>query len=143
MDTLFTMKTLSQYAQIWLQIQEGAPLSDDEEIVAGVMKEHPEFDVFWGNGETALHPQEIDGFVVNPMIHTGLHVIGEKQIFDHSPDEVEITLQTLIEREMTRHEAMHQIIGIWGDLYFKSIRGGASLYEWEYVELLNSLRRAS
>lgn len=143
MDTLFTLQTLSQYAQIWKQMQEGGLLSDDENLVAGVMKEHPEFDAFWVDGETALRPQEIDGFVVNPMIHTGLHVIGEKQIIEHTPDETEITLQTLVERDLSRHEAMHQIIEIWGKLYFQSLRGGASLYEWEYIELLNSLRRTS
>lgn len=143
MDTLFTMKMLSRYAQIWKQIQEGALLSDDEDIVAGVMKEHPEFDVFWPDGETALRPQEIDGFVVNPMIHAGLHVVGEKQILEHNPEEVEIALQALVARGITRHEAMHQIIGIWGDLYFQSIRGGSSLFEWEYIELINNFSRAA
>ncbi len=142
MDTIFTMQTLSRYAQISRQIQEGSPLSGDESIIAGVMKKHPEFDKFWGEGETALHPQEIDGYVVNPLIHAGLHVIGEKQILDRTPEEVESTLEALLERGIDRHEAMHQIIGIWGNLYFKSIRGGGSLYEWEYIELLNSLRRS-
>ncbi len=143
MDTLFTMKSLSQYAQVWQQIQEGLPLSEDEEIVAGVMKEHPEFDTFWLAGETALHPQEIDGFVVNPMIHAGLHVIGEKQVLELNPEETTTTLQALVNQGVTRHEAMHKIIGIWGDLYFKSIRGGASMYEWEYITLLNSLCRSN
>lgn len=142
MDMLFTLQTLSRYGLIWQQMQEGADLIDDEVIVANVMKEHPEFDRFWNAGETAVHPQEIDGYIVTPLIHAGLHVVAEKQISERSPEEVETTLKTLVARGVSRHDAMHQIIAIWGNLYFQSIRQGASLYEWEYIELLTSLTRS-
>ncbi len=139
MDTLFTTQTLKTYAQIYQQITEGKEIINDEEVVADTIRLHPEFDPFWPDGESAIHPQEIDDYVVNPLIHTGLHVIVEKQILDKNPEEVDSTLNTLLANGISRHDAMHQIIGLWGELYFRSVRQSSSLYEWEYIELLNRL----
>ncbi|MFQ5589482.1 MAG: DUF1841 family protein [Nitrospiria bacterium] len=139
MDTLFTIQTLRNYAMIWQKMNEGADLIGDEALVADAIRLHPEFDSFWPNGDAAIQPQEIDGYVVNPLIHTGLHFIVEKQIQEKSPIETVTALDTLLENGTTRHDALHQMIGLWGELYFKSLRESSPLYEWEYVELLNRL----
>ncbi len=143
MDSLFTNQTLSNYVLIWTQMKQGEPLTDDEETIADVMRHHPEFDPFWTEGEAAFHPQEIDNYVVSPLIHTGLHVVIENQLINKTPEEVAPTLNALLQKGLSRHEAMHQIIAIWGDLYYRGVRQGEDLYEWEYIELLNGLVRAA
>lgn len=139
MDTLFTIQTLKNYALIWRQMKERIDLDDDEALVADAIRLHPEFDPFWPKGDAAIQPQEIDGYVVNPLIHTGLHFIIAKQIQEKSPIEAATTLDALLKNGVSRHEALHQIIGLWGELYFRSIRESSPLYEWEYIELLNRL----
>lgn len=139
MNDLFSKQATALYGTIWEKMKKGEPLSGDAELISEVMKEHPEFDPFWGAGETAFQPQEIDGFIVNPLVHTGLHVMVEKQIASDDPMEVGITLRQLLERGVTRPEAIHQIAGIWGNLYFRSVRRGGSFEEWVYLQELEGL----
>jgi hypothetical protein len=43
----------------------------------GGMDLHPELDAMWDLGELSATPQEVNGTVVNPFIHTALHVLIE------------------------------------------------------------------
>jgi hypothetical protein len=140
MNDLFSKQAIDLYSMVWEQMKRGTPLSGDSEMIAEVMKEHPEFDPFWSSGETAFQPQEINGFIVNPLVHTGLHVVIEKQIASDDPMEVGITLRHLLEKGVTRSEAIHQIAGIWGNLHFRSVRRGDSMEEWVYLQQLEALR---
>ncbi len=139
MDYLFSKQALSMYFKVWDRMKKGEELSGDAEMIADVMKAHPEFDPWWPQGEMAFHPQEIDGYIVNPLIHTGLHVAVEKQLFSQSPEEVEVVFKTLLEKGLPRHEAIHRIAGLWGDLYFRSVRRGDPMEESTYIEELKML----
>lgn len=143
MDNLFSKQTLLVYFQVWEQVKAGVELEGGAERIADAIKAHPEFDPFWPQGEAAINPQEIDGYVVNPLIHTGLHVEIDKQLFNQQPEEVEPTLKALLEKGIKRHEAIHQIAGIWADLYFRSIRQGAPFDDWSYAEALKGLARVT
>ena len=143
MDNLFSKQTLMAYLQIWEQVKAGVELGDTAGMIADAIKAHPEFDPFWPQGEAALNPQEIDGYVVNPLIHTGLHVEIDKQLFNQQPEEVESTLKVLLKKGTERHEAIHQIAGIWADIYFRSIRQGTPFDDWSYAEALKGLARVT
>ncbi|MFQ5543014.1 MAG: DUF1841 family protein [Nitrospiria bacterium] len=139
MDQLFTHQTLFDYHQIWEKMKLGETLTDDAALIADAMKEHPEFDPIWPEGEMALHPQEVGNTIVNPLIHTGLHVIVQKQLQNQSPEEVSIAFNTLLENGVSEHEAKHQLGGLWGNLYFQSIRQGAPLDDWTYIQSLRGI----
>jgi len=139
MIDLFAKQATSIYSGVWEKIKKGEPLSGDLELIAETMRIHPEFDPFWTAGETAFQPQEINGFIVNPLVHIGLHVTIEKQLDTDDPIEVGETLKTLLEKGMTRHEAIHQIAGIWGDLYFRSVRRGGPFEDLTYLQELARL----
>ncbi|MFQ5779595.1 MAG: DUF1841 family protein [Nitrospiria bacterium] len=139
MDALFSKQAASLYMEVWEKMDRGEELSGDAELIAKAMKGHPEFDPFWPQGEVAFQPQEIDGFVVNPLVHTGLHVAVEKQLANLDPEEVTLALKALLENEMARHEVIHQIGGLWGNLYFRSVRQGSAMDDWTYVEELKAL----
>lgn len=143
MDVLFSSEALVEYVGIWTRMKQGGELSDEEERVADTMKEHQEFDPFWRQGDAAIHPQEIDNYVVNPMIHTRLHVIIEKQVFDQNPVETAKALNALLNNGLSRHDAIHQIAGLWGDLYFRSIRGGGFMDEFGYIKALEGMGLSS
>lgn len=139
MDYLFSKQALSIYFNVWERMKREEDLSGDSELIADAMRAHPEFDSLWPQGEAAFHPQEIDGYVVNPLIHTGLHVAVEKQLFQQDPEEVEVVFKALLEKGVPRHEAIHRIAGLWGNLYFLSVRRGGPLEETVYVEELKLL----
>ncbi len=139
MEELFSKQAASKYSDIWKRMNQGEELSGVQSLIGAAMKHHPEFDPFWPQGEIAFHPQEIDGYVVNPLVHTGIHVAVEKQLSSLDPEEATLALQALLKQGLTHHEAVHRIGGLWGNLYFKSVREGAAPDEWTYVEELKAM----
>jgi hypothetical protein len=115
------------------------PLEGDDALIAEAMDLHPELDPMWELGELSAAPQEVNGTVVNPFIHTALHVLIEKQLQEKSPPEIVETLEALIRRGVDRHEAVHAIASVYAELYFTSFRRGQHFEETAYVELLKRL----
>jgi len=139
MEQLFSKQAASMYSDIWKRMSEGEELSGDQALIGEAMKHHPEFNRFWPQGEIAFHPQEIDGYVVNPLVHTGIHVAVEKQLSSLDPEEATLALKALLKQGLTHHEAVHRIGGLWGNLYFKSVREGNSPDEWTYTKELAAM----
>jgi len=111
----------------------------DDALVVETMNAHPELDAIWEQGELSATPQEVNGTIVNPFIHTALHVTIEKQLRDQSPVEVAETLKALTTRGVDRHEAVHRIAEMYAHLYFTTFRRGQSFEELSYIELLKQL----
>ncbi|MCH8208899.1 MAG: DUF1841 family protein [Nitrospinae bacterium] len=59
---------------------EGQKVAEHDQRIVDILDLHPEFDEIWKTGELATYPQEIDGMVVNPFVHTVLHLIVDRQI---------------------------------------------------------------
>ncbi len=139
MELLFSKQSVQMYFKVWQSLRDGEVLTGLSEMMADAMRAHPEFDPFWPQGEPMFHPQEIDGYVVNPLVHTSLHVIIEKQLMDQDPPEAMLALNILLEKGISRHEAIHQLAGIWGNIYFRSVRRGELLEESSYFEELKAI----
>jgi len=137
-DMLFSKQSVPMYLSVWKRMKEGQELTGDAEMIAEVMQGHSEFDPFWTQGEKAFQPQEIDGYMVNPLVHTGLHVVIEKQLLNQEPEEVVLALNALMGKGFSRHEAIHKLVALWGDLYFRSVRRGNPMEEWTYIEGLKT-----
>ncbi|MFZ5877035.1 MAG: DUF1841 family protein [Nitrospirota bacterium] len=118
---------------------ENAPIEGEDELIAQAMDLHPELDPIWELGEMSATPQEVNGTVVNPFIHTALHVLVEKQLQTKSPPETVDTLNRLTARGIERHEAVHAIASVYAELYFTTFRRGQQFEELTYVELLKQL----
>lgn len=114
-------------------------LDGEDALIAQAMDLHPELDPLWELGELSATPQEVNGTVVNPFIHTALHVLIEKQLTEKSPVEIVDTLSSLLRRGVDRHEAVHAIASVYADLYFTSFRRGQHFEEGTYAELLKQL----
>jgi hypothetical protein len=114
-------------------------IEGEDELIAQAMDLHPELDPLWELGELSATPQEVNGMVVNPFIHTALHVLVEKQLLTKSPPEIVDALSRLTEQGIDRHEAVHAIASVYADLYFTTFRRGQQFEELTYVELLKQL----
>jgi hypothetical protein len=143
MDALFSKQAVSIYRETWEKMKRGEALSGVAEMIAEAMRAHPEFDAWWPQGEAAFHPQEIDGYIVNPLVHIGLHVAIEKQLESEEPEEAVAAFRALRNSGIDAHEAAHRLAGLWGDLYFRSVRRGGSLDEGAYLEELRAMTAAA
>jgi len=135
----FDKETQQRILRVAGQRIEGQDIDEIDERIAYVMNLHPEFDTVWEMGELAVYPQEIEGKVVNPFVHTVLHVIVDKQIIDETPVFVGETFARLKEDGAEEHEALHAIIGVYADLYFKNFRRGDSFSNLDYQAELEML----
>ncbi|MHB1286016.1 MAG: DUF1841 family protein [Leptospirales bacterium] len=114
-------------------------LEGEDAKIASIMAAHPELDPFWSLGEASASPQEVDGQMVNPFVHVTLHLVVENQIEREYPQEVKKTFMRLVEQGDTEHDALHSIISVYANLYFRALRKGQSFDESEYTMTLGYL----
>jgi hypothetical protein len=117
----------------------GDDIAEVDKRIAQVMDMHPEFDATWEMGDMALYPQEIEGKVMNPFVHTVWHVMVDKQIQDEAPEFVAQTYSRLVEGGLDKHEALHAIMGVYADLYYGNFRKGDSFSNLDYESKLEQL----
>jgi len=137
---IFNNENKLRFTQIAEARKEGKSLEGENALIARVMDNHPEFDIFWPLGELAAHPQEVGDSVVNPFVHTALHLAVEKQAEALSPQETAAALYHLEKSGCTRHDALHQILAIYSEIYFYTFRRGEAFEETIYIEMLKELR---
>ncbi len=118
---------------------EGKSPNENDRRIFEIMDMHPELDKIWKMGELAAYPQEADGMVVNPFVHTVLHLIVDNQIETDSPEYVSETFARLIDEGMEEHESLHAIIAIYADLYFSNFRKGGSFSYLDYESRLRNI----
>ncbi len=119
--------------------REEKEIDEMDERIDLVMDMHPEYDELWEMGELACYPQEVDGKIVNPFVHTVLHVRVDRQIVMESPPFVLETKNRLEEAGMDPHEALHAIIKEYADIYFDNFRKDRGFDELAYHNRLTNL----
>jgi len=140
--SVFSHENQHKFIQIAGKLKQGTPLSSGEELlISEIMSQHPEFIPIWELGDLSAAPQEINGEVVNPFVHTALHLAMEKQIDINDPVEVVEVIDRLIKKGMDRHDIIHQIGGVYASLYFSSLRKGEMFEEFSYIELVRQMTK--
>ncbi|GJL79932.1 MAG: hypothetical protein NPINA01_29210 [Nitrospinaceae bacterium] len=135
----FDKETQVRILEVAAGREEGKTFEELDERIAHIMDLHPEFDEIWKQGELATYPQEIDGQIVSPFVHTVLHVTVDKQITLGQPDFVSVTYKRLLDQGMDNHSALHAIIAVYADLYFASFRQGGQFDTLDYQSRLEFL----
>ncbi|MDP7556833.1 MAG: DUF1841 family protein [Nitrospinaceae bacterium] len=118
---------------------EGRPTEELDERIVRVLELHPEFDTIWEEGDMASIPREINGMIVNPFVHTVLHVIIDRQLQVGDPEYVAAAHTRLTEQGMDSHEALHAIIAIYANLHFAGTRKSTQFDSLDYETQVNSL----
>lgn len=135
----FDKETQMQILRVAGERAGGGDIAEVDQRIAHVMDMHPEFNATWEMGDMALYPQEIDGMVINPFVHTVWHVMVDKQIEDEAPEFVAETYIRLIDQGLDKHDALHAIIGIYADLYYGNFRKGDPFSNLDYEVKLSHL----
>jgi hypothetical protein len=135
----FDKETQTRILRIAADRQEGKSFEELDARIAHVMDMHPEFEDIWKQGEMAAFPQEINGKIVSPFVHTVLHVTIDKQLEGGDPDFVSETYSRLIKQGIYEHDGLHAIMGVYSELYFTAIRQGKQFDSLDYESQLSHL----
>lgn len=135
----FDKETQIRILRVASDRQQGRDLEELDNRISHVMDMHPEFEEIWTTGEMAAYPQEINGQIVSPFVHTVLHTIVDSQIRTEQPEFVIETFKKLKGQGMDEHEALHAIITAYADLHFSCFRQGKPFDQLDYQSRLSYL----
>ena len=135
----FDKETQVRILRVASDRHQGLDIEELDARIAHVMDLHPEFEEIWTMGEMAAYPQEINGQVVSPFVHTVLHTIVDSQIRTEQPEFVIKAFNKLREQGMEEHEVLHAIIAVYADLHFSSFRQGKPFDQLDYESRLGYL----
>ena len=135
----FDKETQVRILRVASDRHQGKDIEELDARIAHVMDLHPEFEEIWTMGEMAAYPQEINGQIVSPFVHTVLHTIVDSQIRTEQPEFVIKAFSKLREQGMEEHEVLHAIIAVYADLHFSSFRQGKPFDQLDYESRLGYL----
>ncbi|MFP6638461.1 MAG: DUF1841 family protein [Nitrospinaceae bacterium] len=135
----FDKETQIRILRVASDRQQGRDVEELDSRISHVMDMHPEFEEAWSMGEMAAYPQEINGQVVSPFVHTVLHTIIDSQLRTGEPEFVTKAFNKLRKQGMEEHEVLHAIIISFADLHFSSFRQGKPFDHLDYESRLNYL----
>jgi len=102
------------------------------------MRQHPEYVDLWGRLDE-LDEEQIVREGVNPMLHVMVHHIVENQIADNDPPQTAETVRALVQKGLSRHEAVHRVGGVVSDEIFEILKDDRPFDEIGYVRSLRKL----
>ena len=135
----FDKETQVRILRVASDRQQGREGEELDDRISYVMDLHPEFEEIWTMGDMAAYPQEINGQIVSPFVHTVLHTIVDSQIRTEQPEFVVKTLNRLLGQGLEEHEALHAIIASFADIHFASFRQGKPFDQLDYQSRLGYL----
>ena len=135
----FDKETQVRILRVASDRQQGREIEELDDRISHVMDLHPEFEEIWTMGEMAAYPQEINGQIVSPFVHTVLHTIVDSQLSTEQPEFVVETFNRLRKQGMEEHEVLHAIIAAFADLHFASFRQGKPFDQLDYESRLGYL----
>ena len=128
------------YCTVWDKAQAGQPLEPLEQLIAGVIRDHPEYQPALVDVESALGREYLPEMgETNPFLHMGMHIAIQEQLGGQHPAGIVEVYQQLRRRLGDRHAAEHQMIECLGETLWEAQRRGAEPDERAYLRRLRRL----
>jgi hypothetical protein len=120
--------------------QQDTQLEPLEQLVLGVILEHPEYHKFLENQEDGL----IQDFTPemgtsNPFLHMGMHIALKEQVSTDRPAGIAAIYQDLIGKSESSHELEHKMMECLGEALWTAQRNQALPDDQAYLSSLRKL----
>ena len=128
------------YCTVWDKAQSGQSLEPLEQLIAGVIREHPEYQPALTNAETALGREYTPEMgETNPFLHMGMHIAIQEQLGGQRPEGIVEVYQQLCRRLGDRHAVEHRMMECLGETLWEAQRSHTEPDERVYLERLRRL----
>lgn len=98
----------SRIWNIWQTGKQGGELEGEEARLYQVLTEHPEHADLWDHLDQAIDEDiMVDG--ANMELHVVVHTMIENQLAENNPPAAGQVLRVLMQKGLTRHEAVHAL----------------------------------
>jgi hypothetical protein len=128
----------SHFISVWEKMVDDAPLEPLEQMLAIVIRRHPEYHQILSNPERALNTEfGVDGLTANPFLHMSLHIaIAEQLQTDRPPGVVNAYNSMLRNRRLDAHLVEHKMIDCLSASLWQAQRDSVPPNEAEYLACL-------
>ncbi|MCP5159375.1 MAG: DUF1841 family protein [Gammaproteobacteria bacterium] len=128
------------YCTVWEKVRAGRLLEPLEQLIAGVISEHPEYQSVLIDAETILaqeyRPEEGQA---NPFLHMGMHIAIQEQLGGNRPVGILEVYRRLCQRMGDAHAVEHAMMDCLGEMLWEAQRNGHEPDEQVYLERLRRL----
>jgi hypothetical protein len=125
------------YCTIWEKACAGQALEPLEQLIAGVINAHPEYQLVLTDAEAALSREYLpEGGQTNPFLHMGMHIAIQEQLGGNRPVGILDVYQQLCQRMGDAHTAEHAMMECLGETLWEAQRNGCEPDEQVYLERL-------
>jgi hypothetical protein len=132
----------SHFISVWEKMADNAALEPLEQMLARVIRRHPEYHLILSNPDRALNTEfGVDGITGNPFLHMSLHVaIAEQMQTDRPPGVVKAYNSMLKNRTLDAHLVEHKMIDCLSASLWRAQRDSMPPDEAEYLACLTRSR---
>jgi hypothetical protein len=128
------------FIDAWRKSRSKQPLQPLEQLVAEVVRKHPEYHRLLEADDKALQREFLpEGGETNPFLHMGMHISLQEQIGSDRPPGIRDLYRRIAERMGDAHEAEHRMMDCLGLSLWEAQRAGTQPDEIAYLACLNQL----
>jgi len=128
------------YCEAWRKYRAGLPMEPLEDMVAGVIQDHPEYHALLEDSDQALgkdYPPEMGES--NPFLHMGMHIAIQEQISTGRPQGIRQYYQAALPRFGNAHELEHRLMECLAEMIWQAQRNGGAPDEAAYLDCVRQL----
>ena len=130
------------FTEAWRKLREHEPLDPLEQLITGIIHQHPEYHVLMEDGEAALDRDFLpEGGEGNPFLHLGMHISLQEQIGTDRPAGITALYQAMVRKTGDPHQVEHQLMECLGRMLWEAQQAHRLPDEQAYLECVRSLLR--
>lgn len=129
------------FIEVWRKHQNSAILEPLEDMVLGVILEHPEYHEILGDEERAFTLEFTpESGTVNPFLHMGMHISIKEQVQADRPAGIKALYHSLLgPSHSTIHDLEHRMMECLGEVLWVAQRDNIPPDETAYLECVRRL----
>ena len=131
--------TRQTFFDVWRKLQNHEPLSALEDIVAEIIRRHPEYQPLLAQPDKTLDRDwRPEGGETNPFLHMGLHIAIREQLSIDRPAGVKAAYSALLKKTRDPHAAEHVMLECLAQTLWHGQRDGRLPDDQTYLACLRS-----
>ena len=128
------------FTEAWRKQRDKEPLDPLEQLIAEIVRQHPEYHRLIEDPERALDRDfQPESGQSNPFLHLGMHISLQEQLATDRPNGITLLYKQLIMQTGDTHTAEHQLMECLGRMLWEAQRAGRMPDETAYLECVRSL----
>ncbi len=128
------------FFEAWRKQRSGEVMQPLEAMIAGVVRQHPEYHPLLEDAEGGLDREFLpEGGETNPFLHMAMHITLQEQISTDRPPGIVEHYRRLCQRLGDAHDAEHQLMECLGRILWEAQSNNRMPDETAYLDCVRRL----